>query len=505
MSTEWACVHVDFVDEGEPVVARSEMSRCGVHGPVLVVVRLSAACPQNRFYYENNNLVCNGFLSVNCPNDCLLAHMQAVPPQYRRESEWRESRAKVTMRSFFEIAGLAIGAGALAAVGVLAMRKWVGVRRPSETKEEIGTKIPSVQPRILALEYPQTPNVTELFAASAQGSVSTQAGLGMSEPIPKIRQALTDGRYQERKEDLMSILWLQNRLVQVEFERDWIVAEKASLEEMVEEKAQTVMNYVSQLLQENEAMSGYLQSETERADRAESRAEEETALRMQDRVNCRRMWAEHQEILYELKSTRIELEENKTMIVDLQSELARERRKKSIQETEMEPVEETTNEADQVPVELYECHYEVQHPVVEQELADKFVLENIALTHFGRVIGNQGRRVKELENTFKGLKMKVWTPNNGLGGSVTVCFTGSDFESRREAARCLIEDLPIEVVVRFCGASLSSDLMQKGFTYRARDRVQVTDVRNGWYRLSGRPLACQQYFDYVLSVLAAVH
>lgn len=414
----------------------------------------------------------------------------------------------VKMRSFFQIAGLAIGAGALAAVGVLAMKKWAGIRRPSETKEEMGTKIPSVQPRILALEYPPTPNVTELFAVSSTlGSESTQAGLGMSEPIPTktIRQALTDGRYQEKKEDMMSILWLQNRLVQVEFERDWILAEKASLEEMVEEKAEMVLNYVSQRQQEHEAMSGYLESETERADRAESRAEEETALRMQDRIKCRRMWAEHQELLCELKTTRIELEESNDMIVDLQSELAMERRKISIQEPEMEPVEETMKEADQVPVELYECHYEVQHPVVEQELADKFILENIALTHFGRVIGNQGRRVKELENTFKGLKMKVWTPNNGLGGSVTVCFTGSTFESRREAAQSLIEDLPIEVVVRFCGASLSSDLMNKGFTYLARDRVQVTDVQNGWYRLSGRPLACQQYFDYVTYVLAAVN
>ncbi len=53
----------------------------------------------------------------------------------------------------------------------------------------------------------------------------------------KIHQALTDGRNQERKEDLLDILWLQNRLIQVEFERDWIIAEKASLEEVIEEKA----------------------------------------------------------------------------------------------------------------------------------------------------------------------------------------------------------------------------------------------------------------------------
>jgi hypothetical protein len=74
--------------------------------------------------------------------------------------------------------------------------------------------------------------VTELFAVSTQG-------LRMSKPIPmiKIHQALTDGRNQERKEDLLDILWLQNRLIQVEFERDWIIAEKASLEEVIEEKA----------------------------------------------------------------------------------------------------------------------------------------------------------------------------------------------------------------------------------------------------------------------------
>jgi hypothetical protein len=74
--------------------------------------------------------------------------------------------------------------------------------------------------------------VTELFAVSTEG-------LRMSKPIPmiKIHQALTDGRNQERKEDLLDILWLQNRLIQVEFERDWIIAEKASMEEVIEEKA----------------------------------------------------------------------------------------------------------------------------------------------------------------------------------------------------------------------------------------------------------------------------
>jgi hypothetical protein len=56
--------------------------------------------------------------------------------------------------SFGQIAGLAIGAEALAAVGAFAMRKLASVRRPSETKEEIGSEIPSVRPRILALECP---------------------------------------------------------------------------------------------------------------------------------------------------------------------------------------------------------------------------------------------------------------------------------------------------------------------------------------------------------------
>jgi len=400
----------------------------------------------------------------------------------------------VEMPSIGQIAGLAIGAGALAAVGVLAMRKWAGLRRPSETKKEIGSEIPLVQPRILALECQQTSNGTELFA------VSPQDGLRISKPTPmiKIRRALTDGRYEDEKQNLMDIIWLQNRLIQVEFERDWILAEKASLEEVVEEKAHMVMNYVEQLLQENEAIYNYLEKETERADSAEKRAEEEASLRWQDRVQFRRVWQDHQEIAFELKSTRIGLEESKALIEDLQSELARVKRKNSTcQEPDMKPMEETTDEADQVPVELYEFYYEVLHPVVEQELADEFVLENIALTNFGRVIGSQGRRVKELEKSFEGLKVKVWS-STGLSGSVTVSFRGSDFESRREAARRIIEDLPVEVAVHLCGASLSSDLRKEGFTYR----VRVTDVGNGWYRLYGRPLACQEYFDHVTSVLA---
>lgn len=137
----------------------------------------------------------------------------------------------------------------------------------------------------------------------------------------KFRNALTDGRFEERKEDVMNKLWLQNRLLQVETERDWISEEKARLEELVADKAEIAMQYISQLIRENEAMSSSLKSEVERTAAAEKRADEEKAIRMQDRIQFRRMRADHEEIEYELKSTRIDLEESKSIIVELQEKI----------------------------------------------------------------------------------------------------------------------------------------------------------------------------------------
>lgn len=137
----------------------------------------------------------------------------------------------------------------------------------------------------------------------------------------QIRNALTDGRYEERKEDMMNQIWLQNRLLQVETERDWIIEEKVSLEKMVAAKAEMAMRYISELFREKEAMSSYLESETDRADRAEKHAEEETTLRTQDREQFRRLRVDHEEIAYELKSTQIALEESQSIITDLEQKI----------------------------------------------------------------------------------------------------------------------------------------------------------------------------------------
>ncbi len=64
-------------------------------------------------------------------------------------------------------------------------------------------------------------------------------------------------------------------------------------------------------------MSGYFESETERADTAKKHTEEETTLRLQDREQFRRLRLDHEEIAYELKSTQIDLKESQSMITDL--------------------------------------------------------------------------------------------------------------------------------------------------------------------------------------------
>ncbi|EFX77971.1 hypothetical protein DAPPUDRAFT_246804 [Daphnia pulex] len=150
---------------------------------------------------------------------------------------------------------------------------------------------------------------------------SVPAGLKSKATALKHLRALTDSRYDEHKEDLNLRLWLENRLLQVETERDWIIEEKLNLEKTVAEKAEMAIQYISDLISENQALSGYLESETERADTAVKHSEEEKALRIQDRERFRRLRQDHEEISYELKSTQIDLEESQSRVAYLEEQI----------------------------------------------------------------------------------------------------------------------------------------------------------------------------------------
>ena len=102
------------------------------------------------------------------------------------------------------------------------------------------------------------------------------------------------------------------------------------------------------------------------------------------------------------------------------------------------------------------------------------------------------RRVTELQERYDGLKILVTKPR-GPKGHVEVNLIGADPDSRRAAARSIIDDLPIEVDVDFRGAQLNSAIKTKSYVYR----VDVTENGDGSYCLFGRPDSCKQYYEYV--------
>jgi len=141
--------------------------------------------------------------------------------------------------------------------------------------------------------------------------------------------------------------------------------------------------------------------------------------------------------------------------------------------------------------------YKVRNPVVEQDLNDRFILSNISIGDYGRVVGKGGKRLMELKEKYDGLKVFVRKLFGPTGPSVKVKLIGADADSRRAAAFDIKNDLLIEVDVAFCGLILTYAVKKRGYLYG----VKVYDNNDGSYCLSGRPECCEQYFDYLCSVL----
>jgi hypothetical protein len=141
--------------------------------------------------------------------------------------------------------------------------------------------------------------------------------------------------------------------------------------------------------------------------------------------------------------------------------------------------------------------YKVRNPVVEQDLNDRFILSNISIGDYGRVVGKGGKRLMELKEKYDGLKVFVRKLFGPTGPSVKVKLIGADADSRRAAAFDITNDLLIEVDVAFRGLKLTNAVKKRGYLYG----VKVYDNNDGSYCLSGRPECCEQYFDYLCSVL----
>jgi hypothetical protein len=367
-----------------------------------------------------------------------------------------------------------------------------------------------------------------------------------------IRNAITDGRYEERKEHMMNQLWLENRLLQVETERDWIIEEKLSMEKTVAEKADLVIQYVSQLHSEYEALSGYLESETERADTAEKHAEEENALRMQVHEQFRRLRVDHEEISYELKSTQIDLEESQSIITDLRLQIEHLRlstyqasvfdsndqhiqsfNEENVQEpfaaapvftcTDVRykgrPIEgytvypitnvphsdtgaqvENSSTVDFViptpvpsPVERLEVNtpenlFIIRDQVVKTDLGHRVQLTNIKGVHFGRILGRGGHNVNNLKEKYN-VNIKVLSPQN-TPDQITVVVSSGSATDRNSAADEIIEDLPVEVAVFFRAS--------RNVKERARNScpfVTVQDIGQGNFLLSGKLRECRKVYE----------
>jgi hypothetical protein len=305
-----------------------------------------------------------------------------------------------------------------------------------------------------------------------------------------IRNAITDGRYEERKEHMMNQLWLENRLLQVETERDWIIEEKLSMEKTVAEKADLVIQYVSQLISEYEAMTGYLESETERADKAEKHAEEENALRMQVHEQFRRLRVDREEMAYELKSARIDLEENQSIIEDLRQQielLHLSTYQASVFDDFVIPTP-VSSPVERLEVNTPESLFIIRDQVVKTDLRHTVQLTNIKSAHFGRILGRGGHNVNNLKEQYK-VNIKVSSPQNTPDQIRVVISSGSAID-RNSAADEIIEDLPVEVAVFFRASRDVKKRAQNSCPF-----VTVQDIGQGNFLLSGKLRECRKVYE----------
>ena len=154
-------------------------------------------------------------------------------------------------------------------------------------------------------------------------------------------------------------------------------------------------------------------------------------------------------------------------------------------------------EIEVIPDETNLFSYKVRNPVFEQEVNEEYIVSNISIRDYGRVFGKRGRRLIELQEKYDGLQVLVRKSFGPTGPSVTVKLIGADADSRRAAAFDITNDLLIEVDVAFCGLKLTNAVRKRGYLYG----VKVYDNNDGSYCLSGRPECCEEYFDYLCSVL----
>ena len=154
-------------------------------------------------------------------------------------------------------------------------------------------------------------------------------------------------------------------------------------------------------------------------------------------------------------------------------------------------------EIEVIPDETNLFSYKVRNPVFEQEVNEEYIVSNISIRDYGRVVGKRGRRLIELKEKYDGLQVLVRKSFGPTGPSVTVKLIGADADSRRAAAFDITNDLLIEVDVAFCGLKLTNAVKKRGYLYG----VKVYDNNDGSYCLSGTPECCEEYFDYLCSKL----
>ena len=154
-------------------------------------------------------------------------------------------------------------------------------------------------------------------------------------------------------------------------------------------------------------------------------------------------------------------------------------------------------EIEVIPDETNLFSYKVRNPVFEQEVNEEYIVSNISIRDYGRVVGKRGRRLIELQEQYDGLQVLVRKSFGPTGPSVTVKLIGADADSRRAAAFDITNDLLIEVDVAFRGLKLTNAVRKRGYLYG----VKVYDNNDRSYCLSGTPECCEEYFDYLCSKL----
>jgi hypothetical protein len=264
------------------------------------------------------------------------------------------------------------------------------------------------------------------------------------------------------------------------------------MEKTVAEKADLVIQYVSQLNSEYEALSGYLESETERADTAEKHVEEENALRMQVHEQFRRLRVDHEEISYELKSTQIDLEESQSIITDLRLQIEHLRLstyQASVFDSDfITPISVVPSPVEQLEVNTPESLFIIRDEVIKTQLGYTVQLTNIESAHFGRILGRGGHNVNNLKEKYN-VNIKVLSPQN-TPDQITVVVSSGSATDRNSAADEIIEDLPVEVAVFFRAS--------RNVKERARNScpfVTVQDIGQGNFLLSGKLRECRKVYE----------